>query len=331
MKRVLLIGSLLAIMLLVGGCAISDYLTGDASNKSYSLLTEEEDVEDEDLDELEELIDELEEEIGEEAEEAVVEEEIDDDSFLKITVKESDLVRLKPKATDADEDTLTYKFSEPLNADGEWQTDYGDAGNYLITVTASDGDLATTKKVLLAVERVNVAPIIENLSDSIVLDEGDTLTIDPEVSDPNGDLVELTISEPVGNDGVWEIDYQENGEYEVTITASDGELETIDTIKLTVNKKNVPPTIEEIEDIEIEEGETVTIEPVVSDLNGDKVSVTISEPVNNDGEWVTGFTDNGVYKVTIKATDGPSTATKVVTVTVKDVNKAPEILDIELE
>ena len=33
-------------MLLIGGCAISDYLTGDASDKSYSLLTEEEDVED---------------------------------------------------------------------------------------------------------------------------------------------------------------------------------------------------------------------------------------------------------------------------------------------
>ena len=38
MKKVL-IASVLVLMLLISGCAVSEYLTGD-SDKSYSLLTE---------------------------------------------------------------------------------------------------------------------------------------------------------------------------------------------------------------------------------------------------------------------------------------------------
>ena len=56
----------------------------------------------------------------------------------EMTVKEGDLVRLKVSATDQDNDKLTYYFPQPFNSQGEWQTTYGDAGEYDIEVLVSD-------------------------------------------------------------------------------------------------------------------------------------------------------------------------------------------------
>ena len=114
------------------------------------------------------------------------------------------------------------------------------------------------------------------------------------------------------------------------ITASDGELETKKEIKLTVKKKNVAPVIEAIKDITIKEGEMAELTVKTSDVNGDKVKVTISEPLDKDGKWQTAYTDHGEYKIIVSASDSVLTTTKTVKLTVIDVNKAPEITDIKL-
>lgn len=358
MEKKLLIGSLLTIIFLISGCAISNYLSGDTSNKSYSLLTEQDKLNEQknnedNIDELDKLINETDvnenetqnvveetdntpteedtEVVNEETNNTVVEEEnVDEGSFLKLTVKENEKVRLRPKAVDVNNDTIKYTFSEPLDANGEWQTNYGDAGNYLITVTATDGTLTTSKKVLLTVERVNVPPVIEGVQDEITVSEGDILSLEPKVSDPNGDQVTVKISEPIGDSGTWEIGYQDNGKYNVTIAASDGELETVKKIKLTVNRKNVPPAIEDLSDITVNEGDAVNVEPVVTDLNGDKLTINISQPVGNSGEWQTGYTDRGTYTITVTASDGTAVTSKSFNLIVSPVNKAPEINDIVL-
>src|SRR3989338_8854050 len=58
---------------------------------------------------------------------------------LVFTVTEGELVKIKLKATDPDGNPLTYNFSWPLNEKGEWQTKTGDAGQYNVVVTVSDG------------------------------------------------------------------------------------------------------------------------------------------------------------------------------------------------
>ncbi len=347
-----LIISILSITALVlSGCALSEYVTG-GQNKTYTLLTEKEEVltdlekvdqeiakeekgpEDNVSQEIEDILKEIE---GEEAKPEETKPEIKvpekaepvaEEGFIKISVKENQTVKLKPKATDLDDDVLKFTFSEPLDANGEWKTDFGDAGNYIVTITASDGKTTTEKKVLLTVERVNVPPKIEPIAD-IIVDEGSTLTLSPKVSDLNGDRVTIKMSDPVGDDGKWEIGYQKAGDYTVTIKASDGEAETVKPVKITVKKKNIAPVIESIADITINEGDTVTLAPKVSDVNGDKIKVTISEPVGDDGKWETDYTEHGVYTVTIKASDGSATSTQQVKLTVNDINKPPVIVDIE--
>ena len=56
---------------------------------------------------------------------------------IVIVVQETDLVDLQPKASDPDKDSkLTFTFTSPLSDQGKWQTKYGDAGQYTVTVTA---------------------------------------------------------------------------------------------------------------------------------------------------------------------------------------------------
>ncbi|PIZ52279.1 hypothetical protein COY27_00760 [Candidatus Woesearchaeota archaeon CG_4_10_14_0_2_um_filter_33_13] len=245
-----------------------------------------------------------------------------------ITVKENDLVRLNAKVTDPDNDKVTYFFSKPLNKLGEWKTNYGDAGEYLVTLSATDEKLTTEKKIKIVVERVNVAPVVEGVRD-IVVNEGATVNFEPKVSDPNGDAISVKISEPLGS-GNFVTDHTSAGEYQITVETTDGELETIKTFKLIVNDVNVLPELTGLEDITVKEGETVKIEPKVSDLDGDEVLLTISDPVGNDGVWETSYTSHGVYVITVTANDGKDKVSKNIKVTVEDVNMAPEIIDVYL-
>ena len=122
-----------------------------------------------------------------------------------------------------------------------------------------------------------------------------------------------------------------DGTYNVVVKASDGELESSEQLTLTVEDKNVAPVIDNVEDVVIDEGETVRIQPRVTDVDGDKTSVTITDPVGNDGFWETGYTDHGTYSVTISASDGKGTSTKNVKISIRDINRPPQIVDITLQ
>lgn len=257
-------------------------------------------------------------------------EEVDDGEMPMLVVNETQLINLNVEASDADADSIKYTFSEPLNSEGKWQTTYGDAGDYVVLVTASDNLLSTSKKILLRVLKKNEAPVIENVGDSINVEEFDTIKLEPKVTDVNSDDVTVTISDPVGDDGIWETDHTSAGSYTVTITATDGEKTTIKEIALAVADKNVPPEIKVPSEINIKEGQTLQLEPEVSDLDGDKVTVEISEPVGNDGIWETAYTDHGEYVVTVSATDSKDKTIKEIKLVVEDVNKAPQIMQISL-
>lgn len=251
-----------------------------------------------------------------------------EDEIQVITVDENELIKLLVKVDDPDQDKVTYSFSRPLSKEGEWQTSYGDAGEYMVTLTATDGVLTTEKKLRVVVNRVNVAPVIGEVK-SLQVQEGDTVTFEPVVTDPNNDPVTVTLSEPLKG-GVYVADYASAGEYEIEVLASDGELETKKTFKLTIVNVNQLPEINNVKDIAVKEGETVKIEPELVDLDGDEVTLSISEPVGKDGVWTTGYTDHGDYLITVTADDGKDTVTKEIRVFVEDVNMPPEFVEVSL-
>lgn len=292
-------------------------------NKAEEIVAESEEWSDDVSEEVEQEV--VLPDLGEENEEIIVEEDLD-----TIAVKENELVRLKVKVTDPDKDVVTYTYSNPLSKDGEWQTNYGDAGEYIVTITASDGRLTTEKRVKLVVERVNVAPVIESQHDLSVR-EGETVAFEPKVSDPNKDDVTVTVSEPLKS-GNWKTDHTSAGEYQIRISATDGELETEQFFTLLVEEVNVLPEISGLsETISVKEGETITIKPLVTDLDEDQITVTISDPVGNDGVWETGYTDHGTYLVTVTVSDGKDKVVRKVNVQITDVNQPPIIEDVVVE
>ena len=313
------------------------FLVGCLNYKAYDLPSKDA-VSDQEISLIEEIA-QIEAELKAErqAKEEVVLPELDDDTPAEVNeenmkvvrVKENERISLKPKINDPDGDPITFTFSQPFNDQGVWKTNYGDAGEYTVSLSATDGVLTTTKNIKIIVERVNLAPIIENAQD-ITVSEGEIVNYIPQVNDPNGDSVSVMVSEPLKS-GIFATDHGSSGVYNIKVTASDGELETERTFILTINDVNSVPLIKNLETITIKEGETVTLQPEVSDSDGDQITVTISDPIGDDGIWETSFTDNGEYFITVTASDGKDTVTKTVQVIVENVNVAPEIVDIIVE
>lgn len=79
-----------------------------------------------------------------------------------LTVNETQLVKLNVQYEDEGDVKVTY--SKPLNESGEWQTKYGDAGEYSITITIDDGEFKETQEVKLIVNKVNRPPKIVNIT-----------------------------------------------------------------------------------------------------------------------------------------------------------------------
>jgi hypothetical protein len=255
--------------------------------------------------------------------------DINTDKLQRIEFDETDLVSLDVETEDLDGDRISYTFSSPLAEDGTWRTDYGDAGEYIITITASDGQETTEQKVLLVVRKKNVPPEMSNVPANIEVNEGETVRIQPEVVDPNKDEITITFTAPLDSDGTWITDHTSAGEYEIIVTASDGEAQTKNKVILVVKDRNVPPTIEDLTtQITVREGEIIKLTPKVTDLDGDKIELSISEPVGDDGVWQTGFNDHGRYTITVTASDGKDTTSKEVKINVQDVNVPPKIIAV---
>jgi hypothetical protein len=262
--------------------------------------------------------------------EKIITESLVENNETIIKVKENDLLKLRVNVTDPDNDIVTFTYGKPLDKNGEWKTNYGDAGEYIIPLTATDGKLTTIEKVKILVQRVNVPPIVSNLPD-IKVKEGELVKIDPKVTDPNGDAVTVKISAPLDTNK-WQTDHTSAGEYLIKLVASDGELKTEKTFRLTVDNVNMPPTIEGIpKDLRVKEGEIVKIKPVVKDLDEDDVKVTISSPVGDKGIWQTRYTDHGDYTIIVTADDGKAQVKKEVHLVIEDVNVPPIIKDIVVQ
>ncbi|MCX8147287.1 MAG: hypothetical protein N3D84_02370 [Candidatus Woesearchaeota archaeon] len=160
----------------------------------------------------------------------------------EITVYEGELVEIKVKGYDPDGDKITYKFSAPLDENGKWQTKTGDAGVYDVKITASDGKTETTKSIKIKVLSKNNPPVMEKIAD-ITVREGDVITLSPKVLDPDGDQVTIKYSGWMSS-ATYKTGYNDAGEHIVTVTASDGKLETSQNVKITVTDVNRAPEFE---------------------------------------------------------------------------------------
>lgn len=238
-----------------------------------------------------------------------------------VEIDEGDTVSLNPVVTDPDNDEVEVEFSGWMTSSTK-KTASGDAGEHTVTITASDGKETASTTVSIKVNKVNRAPQIDSLSD-ITVDEGDTVSVSVTASDPDGDDVEVSFSEPLDANGEWDTEMGDAGKYLVKVTASDGEADAEDSFYITVKSLNAAPVLEGVADIEVDEGELIVLSITATDAEGDDVEITFSAPFDDEGTWQTGYDDEGEYVATVTASDGISETKESFDVVVNDVNRPP--------
>ena len=80
-----------------------------------------------------------------------------------IIVRETETVRILPAASDPDNDQLTFKITDPIGENGEWQTTNESAGEYKVAVSVTDGKDTVSQDVKIVVQNVNRPPVIKGI------------------------------------------------------------------------------------------------------------------------------------------------------------------------
>ena len=180
----------------------------------------------------------------------------------------------------------------------------------------------TTKEITITVVATNRAPLLADIPAQTVR-EGQKVTVKPSAKDPDGDKVTFTYDYPLNGNGTWTTQIGDAGQYEILISASDGELSSEKTFLLTVEAINRPPVVEIASPVVVKEGDTIILSPVITDNEGDEVRVTYSGWMNSNTKQTT-YEDAGNHKVTITARDSAGNEVRVeIIFAVQDVNRPP--------
>lgn len=258
-----------------------------------------------------------------------------------VTVQETDKVSLSPEAEDPDKGTsITFTFTSPLDDKGEWQTNYGDAGQYTITVTASDGELTTSRDALIIVNKKEETPTIDNakpIESGLNIDEKQSIDFSAEASDLNRDTLSYSWKLDGAESGddtkfTYQTDYDSAGSHTVKVDVSDGTSTASKLWSVNVRNVNRAPALEKVGDINVKETDKIAITALATDADSDPITYSISDgkyaQENNVFTWETNYDSAGTYEVTVSASDGKDTTSQKFTVVVDNVDRAPVIKDI---
>lgn len=250
---------------------------------------------------------------------------VEDKGLPRKAVTEGELVSFPNlQATDPDGDPITYTFTPPLDTQGTWQTKVGDAGEYKVTITASDGKNSVSQTVVIQVNPKNRAPVIELAGKEVMVKEGESVTLSPTVTDPDGDKITVTFEGWMTSQSR-ATTFTDAGRHEVEIIASDGTATSREMVTVVVENVNRAPTLQPITDVIVKENDKITLNPTATDADGDKVTFLYSTPIAPDGMWQPAKKDVGKYRITVTATDGMLNASTSFLLVVESLNQAPVI------
>ena len=255
-----------------------------------------------------------------------------------IVVNETETVTIALNATDPDNDTLTYSTNAPYGSrDGNvftWTTGYDDAGTHYLNFGVSDGELYDNTTVNITVDNVNRQPTFVGEIGDIVVNETETVTIALNATDPDNDTLTYSTNAPYGSrDGnvfTWTTGYDDAGEYYWWFDVSDGSLSSSTSVKIMVNDVNRPPEFDVIEDVSVNETETVTIALNATDQDNDTLTYSTDAPYGildgNVFTWTTGYDDAGTHYLNFGVSDGELSDDVTVKITVNDVTRQPTLV-----
>ncbi len=255
------------------------------------------------------------------------------------TVQETDELDLMPEAIDPDGDQVVYYFPPPFDDEGVWETGFEDAGEYLIDITASDGQEQDVETVKIIVTNKNQAPTFSE--SSITVQEGDLVDLTEYIVDPDEDILDFDFEGPFDQGGQWQTTFDDAGRYVIDVVADDGEIIVEDRFEVLVENVNQAPVIEGLfsEDDEyviyLSEGDLFSFDIDVVDYDGDVLSIIwdIGGILVGDGEASIvelGYDSAGEHILTVRISDGQEEVVKEWRLIIADTNRAPSVGDQEL-
>ena len=254
-------------------------------------------------------------------------------------------ISLELSASDPDGDALTY--SGQNLPDGatlsdqtfSWTPGYTQAGSYDVTFSVSDGALDDSETVTLTIANTNRSPSFTSTADQSV-EESAALNFTVSATDSDGDPLTYSASGlPSGatfSDAsfAWTPDFDQEGSYSVTFTASDGAAQDSQTVGITVSNSNRAPVFAPVSDQSVSENAQLSFSVSATDADGDAVIYSAASLPNGASfsnqtfTWTPTYTQAGTYTASFVAGDGQDQTTESVTISVSNVNRAPALAAI---
>ena len=194
-------------------------------------------------------------------------------SLTQLEVEEGELVTLNIFARDGDNDNLTVAYAAPVNASGQWQTTYDDAGKHTTLVTVSDGTTDTMEEVQITVTNVNRPPVMIN--NTLVVAENATADLQQVFSDPDQDVLSFSVEDYFDDEGKWPTTYTDAGEYALNVTVSDGMVSVEEELTVVVTDVETAPVFLTTGPFVLQENQLFTQPIVVIDPEGDYVTLSV--------------------------------------------------------
>ena len=264
---------------------------------------------------------------------------VEDTSLATYRVRgvEGELIRIPISAFSPDGVPVSLSFSAPFNEQGLWLTEIGNEGRYLVEVRADDGILVSTEFVLVEVLRANRPPVID-CPPVFEVNEGETVNLNCNIFDLEGD--DITVNyEGWMTSQFRNTTFGDAGTHSVFIRANDGQQESLKEVEVVVNKVYRAPVIESLAGfsleeldsgvtVSVQETETLTLDVQAFDPDGGDVTVTFSEPFDQNGVFTPEFGDRGTYPAYVILDDGMKQTTYNFTLVVEGRNRPPVLQPI---
>lgn len=298
------------LVLLLAGCQ------GYKPPKYKSPDSEVEDL-DEDLEEAEEVdidLSELEEEEAEEAD-ASEEEYVDLDEVVE---EDSEEPEYEYRYEDEAEEEEVEPYVEPAaTVEENSKDDYVEAEYETLDESEDEAEF----------KKAPYQPLNDEFDDdipTITVNEGEVVKVNVKATDQDGDTLSYVFGSPLNSEGEWRTRIGDAGLYYSNIIVSDGKEDVTKKVRIVVQPENNRPELEVASRIEVDEGETVELNPRTYDADGDRLTVSYSGWMTTDTKTAS-YQDSGEHIVQVSVTDGISTVSQDVTVVVNDVNRPPEV------
>ncbi|MEL6108114.1 MAG: putative Ig domain-containing protein, partial [Planctomycetota bacterium] len=249
------------------------------------------------------------------------------------------------EADDPDGNTISYVLAEApegatvdaTTGEIDWMPTRATTDQATFELRAYDARGAYRRQTwVVDVSGANQAPVLATI-DNFVATEGDLIEIPVSGFDPDGDdlfyfadnLPAGAIFDPIGQALRWRPGGDDAGVYDrVTISTSDGFIETSVSFQIVIANNNVAPTLAPVASRTINEGDAITFTLFGEDEDGDTLRYlsttlppgSILDPNTGVFEWTPGFDQSGVYELALIADDGTTQTRETTTLTVNNLN-----------